>query len=416
MTHKPQLSGEDIDNILDEIDEKENQINNRKIINYDANWNEIIKQLRNKNIEWIKHLVRTKQIGINTTEPTTGNTLLIYAVCIGDLDLVKVIVNFGADVRIKNSYNLDAFDYAMRYCRRPITELIFYRQLIGLLGNDLKNINTEISKKNKEANYIYQYAKFPEEIIDFTIKAIEDRADLNENMLYYSWYFVLLSSAKENTNPFDSILWKTMMNVYENILANTNDKKSWIWMKERLINSYIWYLPHPNNKIQEQKDNNDGILDMESVLKTTLFHELLIRVRVETQKQSDLLLKTNINQMISETRLWNELIAFNKQTQGNRQDNSGCHVPKYARVDLSDDKFPPSIYFSASRYYDMNVYCSELVFRANTMDEMFQIQMQSITKQINEAVGTKAVYRAGPVKTLMRAQKKAAIDCVYEDY
>ena len=71
------------------------------------------------------------------------------------------------------------------------------------------------------------------------------------------------------------------MKIYEEILSNTSDKKGWKWLKTYILPSLIWYLPHPNNNKseKEKKKNNDDDMDdggdMQSVLKKTLFWELL---------------------------------------------------------------------------------------------------------------------------------------------
>eukprot|EP01083_Nonionella_stella_P251938 868658_1 len=169
----------------------------------------------------------------------------------------------------------------------------------------------------------------------FAISALKERAPFDLSMFYYSWYFEIQKDGKENV--FKSDLWQTMMRVYEQILANTDDKNGWKWLKEQFIPSLIWYLPHPNTmkstsdsdsdpfysddsdsdreprwkrlkrerermmeevdqfdseKEVEEKENDDA---MEEVLKRSMFYELLKRVRGESKKQSDLLLKTEID-------------------------------------------------------------------------------------------------------------------------
>eukprot|EP01083_Nonionella_stella_P251939 868660_1 len=124
----------------------------------------------------------------------------------------------------------------------------------------------------------------------FAISALKERAPFDLSMFYYSWYFEIQKDGKENV--FKSDLWQTMMRVYEEILANTKDKNGWEWLKEQFIPSLVWYLPHPNsNKTQVKEDDNT----MNEVLKRSMFYELLKRVRGESKKQSDLLLKTEID-------------------------------------------------------------------------------------------------------------------------
>eukprot|EP01083_Nonionella_stella_P176620 618486_1 len=112
-----------------------------------------------KNVSFIKNLISSKQIAVNSQNPLTGKTLLIYAVIIGNMDLVKTVCNFGGDVHIKDDDGLDALDYAIKYGRYKITELVYYRQLSGSLGNDLKEIAMKIHKLNKQAKYIYDCGK-----------------------------------------------------------------------------------------------------------------------------------------------------------------------------------------------------------------------------------------------------------------
>eukprot|EP01083_Nonionella_stella_P110901 324893_1 len=86
-----------------------------------------------------------------------SKTLLIYAVIIGSEELVRVICNFGADVHITDQEEFDALDYAIKYGRYKITEIVYYQQLSGSLGKDLKEIATKIHQKNKEAELMKQF-------------------------------------------------------------------------------------------------------------------------------------------------------------------------------------------------------------------------------------------------------------------
>merc|ERR1712228_198864 len=165
------------------------------------------------------------------------------------------------------------------------TELVYYRTLSGKTGNDLKRISTDIHSKNKEAEYIKNKSpKLIKEITDFMIIAIRKRAPFDPSMLFYAWQF--------NENSLSSPLWSAMMETYEKILSDTKDKNGWKWLKEQFLNSLIWFLPHPNIQKDEEKENEENIL--EGTLKKTLFYELLKRVRQESVKQRNLLLKHQI--------------------------------------------------------------------------------------------------------------------------
>eukprot|EP01084_Bolivina_argentea_P254525 427904_1 len=89
------LNSQDIDDILDEIHENEqnpskknNFIDEKDDI---INWNEILQEIRNGNVNFIKNLITSNNIDINAQNPLNGMTLLLYSVIIGNYDLVKAI-------------------------------------------------------------------------------------------------------------------------------------------------------------------------------------------------------------------------------------------------------------------------------------------------------------------------------------
>ena len=198
------------------------------------------------------------------------------------------------------------------------------------------------------------------------------------------------------------------------------DKHGWTWLKTYFINSMIWYMPHPNNHNIEKNEIIDDDNNMETVLQSTLFWELLVRVRKESKNQSDKLLKDKIDKIkIEKPNEWDQLISYNVSTKWSknaRQDIVGCLTPKYNKYDLSIDKYPPSTHFSAQKHYDKNIYLNQLLFQANILDKEFQHDMKRITKQISDKNSIKVIYRAGPVKTLTRSQTKVENDYIKEDY
>eukprot|EP01084_Bolivina_argentea_P173989 301386_1 len=136
------LNIDEFDKILDEIeqDEVEHKMSNKieQKIPENVNWDNIITQLQVKNITFIKNLISSREMDVNNRNPKDGKTLLIHSVIIGDIELVKVICNFGGDISIKDDEGFDALDYAKRYGRYKITSLVYYKTLSGSLGNDLK--------------------------------------------------------------------------------------------------------------------------------------------------------------------------------------------------------------------------------------------------------------------------------------
>ena len=90
-----EVDADDIENLLNEIEENEKvqqqqqQQQQEENDDIDIEWDEILKELKNKNMNFIKNLISSKQINVNTQNPENGKTLLIYAVIIGDFELVK---------------------------------------------------------------------------------------------------------------------------------------------------------------------------------------------------------------------------------------------------------------------------------------------------------------------------------------
>lgn len=177
------LSDKEFNQLMNEIDNDQNK-KATHVINDNVDWNEIMNKIRAKDTNFVKNAIASKDIEINAQNPQNGKTLLMYAVIIGDFDLVKNICNNGADVSIKDKEGMDALDYALNFGRYKITELVFYRQLSGKTGNDLKRISTEIHTKNKEAEFIqsqrvkskYDDCETYKAITQFMIAAIKERA------------------------------------------------------------------------------------------------------------------------------------------------------------------------------------------------------------------------------------------------
>ena len=54
-----------------------------------VDWAAIVNALQAKKTSYVKGLLSSRSIGVNAQNPRNGKTLLIYAVVIGDMDLVK---------------------------------------------------------------------------------------------------------------------------------------------------------------------------------------------------------------------------------------------------------------------------------------------------------------------------------------
>eukprot|EP01083_Nonionella_stella_P239770 838871_1 len=112
-----------------------------------------------------------------------------------------------------------------------------------------------------------------------------------------------------------------MMTTYENCAMQLDDKAGWEWLRNYFIDSLIWFLPHPHGgrstitfTIHEEK--SEEAQDESLILKNTLFWELLVRVREEATRQSDLLLNKEILKLKHQKRdEWNALMEYNVVTE-----------------------------------------------------------------------------------------------------
>eukprot|EP01084_Bolivina_argentea_P101972 182749_1 len=259
-------------------DEKQNDNNLQAIGSDEIDWKQILKAIRDGNIYFITNLITSNEININEQNPENGKTLLIYSVIIGNVDLVKIMCNFGSNVYIKDDQDKTALDYAMIYGQRRITELVYYHSLSGSLGTELKNIATKIHERDKQAETIMKLQpELAKQIKWFIIEHIEKRIPFSEDLLYYAWYFELKDCEKAfGKNPLKTDLWKRMMRLYENILQNTEEKEKWDWLKKYFLSSLVWFRPHPKQDTMYADDDNNGNDDGDNrdrILKKTLFWE-----------------------------------------------------------------------------------------------------------------------------------------------
>lgn len=75
-----------------------------------------------KNMDVISHLIE-KGAQVNAKDED-GSTALMDAAIIGDMELAKVLLNAGADPKIKNKNKTRAYDFAMWMKRTELADLL----------------------------------------------------------------------------------------------------------------------------------------------------------------------------------------------------------------------------------------------------------------------------------------------------
>eukprot|EP01084_Bolivina_argentea_P197753 338824_1 len=395
-----------INDILDQIESKQNKTKEKHI-----NWDDVVLYLRTNNISAIKHLISSDIIDINSINPIDGCTLLIYASIKGNFDLVKLLCTFGGDVNIQDKSGNTALNYAQKLGYYSISELLFFQQMGGSMGQVLKNKAEAIHDKKE----ISKYAKicgFPEptwnyehgqpyletnyvnfSVNKYIINCLKKRYPISDDIIMLQW--------QTNSNCLNTEWFKQMMNTYETILSNTTDKLGWDYLKKYYLTLTLWYLPHPQYEGR------------------TLYYELYYRVRNEAKKQGVKLLQKKIQKL--DDNLWKQLKEYDVNDKTKlilkaRQDIIEMNGIKseYKKNDLI--KYPKSTHFNPIKHYDIEQYLNKLLFFANVIDKKFQQTVQNIIGIIGENNNINVSYRKGPVKTITRSKVKSENDYKEESY
>jgi hypothetical protein len=77
--------------------------------------NELIKAVLKNNIENVKKLINSKKYDINAKNYSGDGTALLEACFDGTKEMVKLLIDNGADCTIKNGGGLSCFDLAKKY-------------------------------------------------------------------------------------------------------------------------------------------------------------------------------------------------------------------------------------------------------------------------------------------------------------
>ena len=78
----------------------------------------------NGNIEFITYLLKEKKLDVNKTKRKSGLTPLIQASCYGNIDLVKLLISYGADITVKDNLNMTASDYARKLGQKKMQQFL----------------------------------------------------------------------------------------------------------------------------------------------------------------------------------------------------------------------------------------------------------------------------------------------------
>eukprot|EP01083_Nonionella_stella_P314033 1129763_1 len=431
----------DIDAILDEIEENERKYNqtieNETLNEFEENrekektsqfWEQVDTKLSDRDIDFIKDLVRNKELNMDETDGK-GRTLLMLSALHGCYELVSMCINLGANIDKLDEEKKTALKLSQQNGFPDIEELLIMNQLKTELGQRIEDTTNDIARRqgitenfNRIVNDLTQQSEdapprrgllsnqylrdiavaFKRELFEMLlrvlIRSIEEKTAYSDDMLYIAFYYeVHINKAL----PTHTVLYAAIKKAVIGILSDTTNKKNWFWLKQYLLKSSIWYFR------MDPKDE-----------KSQFIHYCLFEwLQHETTKQSKILSQPMRAMEDAHASEWNRLIQFDIETPFDglsvRQDAiDGGFKSEYTKEHLTQT-VSLSATFNPLLHYDLSQYLTKLVLICHEANDAFQSEVQrifAIDKETKRNKTLKVAYQRGPVKRLQRCYAKCQSD------
>ena len=107
--------------------------------------------------------------------------------------------------------------------------------------DEKKNENeneTENEQEDKECEF---EDSFLEELLNTVLKLIELQAPISDDMLFLCWKYSMSKQKKNPKHHKENRLWIELKKLICDILDDSKNKQKWIWFKQNLLSSIIWY-------------------------------------------------------------------------------------------------------------------------------------------------------------------------------
>ncbi|XP_070542906.1 3'-5' RNA helicase YTHDC2-like [Ptychodera flava] len=118
------------------------------------------------------HLIHSENVSVDYSHTETGATALMVAAGRGNSDVVEKLLNLGANVNVRSSNDWTALDWAKKFNRSDIVELIEAHIAASELScsdeTQLVSESKDISKEDKELLSIYHHS-FDDERVDLKL-------------------------------------------------------------------------------------------------------------------------------------------------------------------------------------------------------------------------------------------------------
>eukprot|EP01083_Nonionella_stella_P092636 259362_1 len=164
LSDNKQRESTDIDAILDEIEENERKYDSyskgdeeeeREKVKSSQFWEEVDRKLIDGDTDFIKDLVRNKELNMDETD-ANGRTLLMLSAFHGCYELVSMCINLGANLDKLDKKKKTALKLSQQNGFPDIEELIMMNLLKTELGQRIEDTTNDIARKQGITHNFYR--------------------------------------------------------------------------------------------------------------------------------------------------------------------------------------------------------------------------------------------------------------------
>eukprot|EP01083_Nonionella_stella_P019777 54894_1 len=376
-------------------------------------WRTIYGKIHQRQIDYIKDLLRTGKLTVHDVDPKGKDTLLTLCAGLGCYELIPLLLNLGSDLNHEGFGGRTALQLSQLFNYYHIEQALSFAALNASVGEELHDYSARVNKQDgiiknfmDRLNQKKNSGVVGTTIVDIMEDLIRGKQAFSDDMFLMAWNIATTMSdgmndgdnlTEESTdNHFSNRLWKAIEDTCNAIInQKPTNERDWFWFKQYLLSSTAWVVD----------------CEQESA-ESTYFNRLLTIVRA---KDESLLqdLVVNMKQMEEqEAKEWKELCSLQNMTKCGRQDEIDSGVKsEHTRQSLSR-LAAGSASFDIIKHYDYNEYLSKLLLTAHIVDSDFQADVQ----RLFNPDGEKIKFSSGPVKLLARCKAKAENDYRNEAY
>eukprot|EP01083_Nonionella_stella_P139374 425055_1 len=377
-------------------------------------------------------------IDINHRSCSTGETLLHSCANNSDSNaehMIKWLMSLGGIDHSTKDYEGNT---PMEIARNASNWVVVNALTFASMSNKMRQKSDEqIAKLTRNTGIIKQWFRFYSvndvdsaeyrsmvKMVESLKTLIKNRLPISDDMLLLCMNFEMQNG---NGNPLECSLWHCLYNTLNEILRIPLNRRNWLWFKQYIFNSSLWFQQIPNEKRLLYH------LLMEMVSKQLKAQRDYLRPYVDKlEKKSDD--ETKEEDDDDDGQIWEKLktlpqLIATDNPEGLRQDEcidkeTGKELlpfpirPQFNTDQLRrlNDKVKE---FDCHNHYNVNGYLSKLVLTAHSLNGTFHEAMKllfGIDKMTSENIRDGVKYLQGPVKRLVRSQAKAETDyshCAY---